>query len=125
MPAMCCAQHERAPRPPPPSPPPPLSPPWNAPELSRGKGSQKDQQKVGCRVNQYEQLRQHQPRRYVVFSFCFSLSFLFSGLSGLCPPPLAPPLPQCDKDTPPATRYVAYFLFSQHKMGDTPERRCA
>src|SRR5712675_2826597 len=47
-----------------------------------------------------------------VFFLFFFLSFfvLFSGLLGLCPPPLAPPLPQCDKDMPPQRRYVAYFL---------------
>src|SRR5712675_804549 len=47
-----------------------------------------------------------------VFFLFFFLSFfvLFSGLSGLCPPPLAPPLPQCDKDVPPQRRYIAYFL---------------
>ena len=45
--------------------------------------------KDGYRVNQYEQLGQHQPQQYIMFSFTFSLSF-FSGLLGLCPLHLPP-----------------------------------
>jgi len=64
-----------------------LCPPPSSPSMERTRTQQG--KKDGYRVNQYEQLGQHQPQQYIMFSFTFSLSF-FSGLLGLCPLHLPP-----------------------------------
>jgi len=66
--------------------PPPLrAPPWNAPELSRGKRSQKDQQKDGCRVNSHNSMLCFLSLLLFVF-FCFVFRSVGALSPSTCPP---------------------------------------
>jgi len=66
--------------------PPPLrAPPWNTPELSRGKRSQKDQQKDGCRVNSHDGTSCFLSLLLFVF-FCFVFRSVGTLSPSTCPP---------------------------------------